>query len=431
MAAILVMGTAQAQNKPTTSKTSSSKTTSSKSSTSKKKKGAPEKPKVEEVQLPYNSNDCIFAIDLNLDMPYGPTTAPQGAGRVMDVVRDKTNPNAIEYEHNTVWYKFKVPYSGFLEIDITQANPADDYDFMVYRYTDVYFSNHMIQNKIKPIASSLALPDTAAVAGKPQQGMSIKAQKYFLDSKAIGGFVKSIPVKMGEIYYICLDNKAAKGSGHTIKASIYVDSYEPKLVFWDEKDKKYLDVDLLMIEKASDGVERTVVKKPNFKGERVKLVPGFQYTMYAKKPGYFSFYRVFQSDIFKYDTIARITMTKAQKGSVFSLKNVYFDDNGALLPESDTVLLNYVALLKNHPEVTFDIKGYVQSYGVDVQKDQQISLARAQSVKEFFIKHDIAEDRMKVRGMTPSEIKKEAAAAINTNKFKEVKIELIITQAAQ
>ena len=82
------------------------------------------------------------------DQTYGPTTAPQGAGRIMEVMADHRHPNLPEFEHNVVWYKFTVPYNGKLDIAVTQQDLKDDYDMLVYKYTDVYFSNHIQSNKV-------------------------------------------------------------------------------------------------------------------------------------------------------------------------------------------------------------------------------------------------------------------------------------------
>lgn len=408
----------QAQNKPTGKRPTTSKTNKNK---------PPVKPKPEDVQLPANSNDCIFAIELQPDVAFGPTTAPNGAGRVQDVMRDKNNPWVFEYEHNTVWYKFTVPYSGNLEFNITQTNPKDNYDFIVFRYTDTYFSNRIIEGRVKPVAACFSAVDSTAKAGVPHLGMRVKdATKLFIDNKSTQGFVKSIPVKKGEIYYIALDNLSSKGAGHTIKVSIQVDSYEPTLVFWDNELKKRVDVDLLILEKNTDN--RPIVKNPSFRGGKVKFVPNFTYTLYAKKEGYFSVYKEFNSNIFRDDTLLRVMLNRTVKGTAFNINDVYFDDNGALLPESDTALLNYISMFRNHTDITLQIKGYVQSYGVDLERDMELSLKRAQSVKDFFVKNGIEEDRMTVAGMTQNEIKRSAAAALNKGQsFSETKIKLIIT----
>lgn len=417
-----------------------------KNNKNKKQNTKPVKTEPESVQLPAYSNDCLFAIELDPDVPYGPTTAPQGAGRIQEIMRDKTNLNVFEYEHNSTWYKFTVPYTGNLEINITPNNEWDDYDFIVYKYTDIYFSNHLIQNKIKPLAADLSSKDTTGIAaatpkpgkGKtetkprsrrmttPTMGMKADGKKTFIRPNEDGDFLRSIPVRKGEVYYIVLDNKSSKGDGHTIKVSIQVESFEPHVVFFDPVAKKNVDVDLLILEKNTDN--RPIVKNPAFKGGKVKFVPGFNYSLYANKAGYFSVYKEFNSNIFKDDTLMRFIMNKTEKGTVFPIADIYFDDDANLLPESDTSLLNYMQMFKGHPEVTFQIKGYVQSYAVDIEADQKLSIARAQSVKEFFVSHGLSPEQITIAGMTQNEIKRSAAAALNKRQaFKDTKIELIIT----
>ena len=398
------------------------------------------------IELPANSNDCLFAIELMPDVAYGPTTAPQGAGRIQEIMRDKSNPNVFEYEHNSTWYKFKAPYSGNLEISITPNTEWDDYDFVVYKYTDVYFSNHLIQNKIKPLAASLSSKDTTGMAAatpknakgqvtaKPRSrrmttatmGMRADGKRLFLGPNDDEEFLRSIPVRKGEVYYIVLDNKSNKGEGHTIKVSIQVESFEPLVVFYDPTLKKNVDVDLLILEKNTDN--RPIAKNPAFKGGKIKFVPGFNYTLYAKKNGYFSIYKEFNSNIFKDDTLMRFNLNRTEKGTTFPIADIYFDDDANLLPESDTSLLNYMQMFKGHPDITFQIKGYVQSYAVDIEADQKLSIARAQSVKEFFVAHGMDPNNITIAGMTQNEIKRAAAAALNKRQaFRDTKIELIIT----
>ena len=73
--------------------------------------------------------------------------------------------------------------------------------------------------------------------------------------------------------------------------------------------------------------------------------------------------------------------------------------------------MNYVYMFKNHPEVTFLIKGRVPTFGVDPKADTEISLQRAVAVKEFFVQNGISEDRISVAGMNLNEIKRAANAA--------------------
>lgn len=473
LALTLVVGVApdvQAQTKKKSTKTT--KTTKKKSGSKKsgtattKTPAAPPAPR--EVELPANSGDCLFAIPLQLDKPYGPTTAPYGSGRMMEVVADKAHPNLFEREHNSVWYKVSIPYNGNLCIDIVQVDQWDDYDFLVYKNTGQYFSNHVMLNKVLPVAVNLGRVDSLALseaakrpaerkagaqtapakqvkkkegeaelptvdlptAPKPTIGMHTDATAKMLTKKDKGGFIKSIPVRMGEEYYIVLDNTAPSGKGHTIRVSIQVDAYEPLVLFYDKKGKKYVDVDLMILEKGGQGGERPVIRNEHYRGGRVKFVPGFSYTLYAKRDGYFSVFREFNaSDLMMRDTLMLYQMERTERGSTFQIKDIYFEDGEAkLIAGYDSVLMDYVAMFRNHPDITFLVKGYVLSYGVDAEADMLLSLDRAKAIKEYFVNHGIDAKRISTAGMTRNEIKRAAAAALDKNGgFSSIKAELIIT----
>lgn len=451
----------QAQSKSSSSSKSSK---NSKSKKNKKGKKGKEEPTIQLTQLPYNSNDCIFAVPISCDVTYGPTTAPQGAGRIMEVMADHRHPNLPEFEHNVVWYKFTVPYNGKLDIAVTQQNLLDDYDMLVYRYTDVYFSNHIQSNKVLPVAVNLASVDSA-VAKKPAKptppeptgdakadlkakqavatqarlerekaaemgtiGMYHEATDIMLTKASKGRHIRSIDVRKNEVYYIMLDNLTAKGAGHSIKVTIHVDAFDVPLSFYDPKAKKNVDVNLTILEKNTNN--RVVVQNEHFRSGHVKFVPGFNYTLYAKREGYFSVYLDFNADRFKEDTMMRIKMNRAERGTIYPITDVYFEDEYKLLHASDTTLMNYVQMFKNHPDVCFTIKGFVQTYGVEAEHDQLVSLERAKSVKEFFVKNGIPADNIKTSGMTPTDIKRAATAAFDTKKQKDeefVKLQIIIT----
>ena len=143
LACTLIIGVApdvQAQNKKTAKTTKTTKKggkKGTKGAKTAKPAAAPKPAEPQVVELPYNSTDCLFAIPLQLDKPFGPTTAPDGSGRIMEVVADKAHPNLFEREHNSVWYKVTIPYNGELVIDIMQADVWDDYDVLVYKNTGV------------------------------------------------------------------------------------------------------------------------------------------------------------------------------------------------------------------------------------------------------------------------------------------------------
>ena len=470
LACTLIFGYTDVQAQ-TKKKSSSKSSKTSKDKKSKKGKKGADQPTLQLTQLPYNSGDCIFAIPINVDQTFGPTTAPQGAGRIMEVMADKRHPNLPEFEHNAVWYKFTVPYNGKLDIAVTQLNPADDYDMVVYKYTDVYFSNHIQSNKVLPVAVNLSAVDSALLQKpkKPQTpttgdakadlkakqeamkqarqetekqaamgtiGMYHEAQPILLTKASTQRHIRSIDVRKGETYYILLDNVTPNGQGHSIKVSIHVEAFEVPVSFYDPKIKKNVDVSLTILEKNTNN--RVIARNDKFRGGRIKFVPGFNYTLYAKRDGYFSIFYDFNSDRFKQDTLLRMKMYRCERGTVYPISDIYFEDEYILMHESDSVLMNYVQMFKNHPDVHFTVKGFVQTYGVDPEHDQLVTLERAKSVREFFVKNGIPEDNIKAAGMTPTDIKRAATAAFDNTSSKKgkagggdqefVKVQLIITQ---
>ena len=404
----------------------STKAKTTKTTKKKGKKGKNDKPAVVLTELPYNSNDCLNAIELKPDIAYGPTNVPNGGGKVMEIVRSKENPNLFEIEHNTVWFKFKVPYTGKLIVNIKPQDAKDDYDFVVFKYTDQYFSNHLMNNKIKPLVSNLSMPDSAS---KGTIGTSLTGRSKFVDKNSTDPNCAAIDVFKDEVYYLVVDKPINGGSGFTAKVSVSVDFFTPKVVFFDPKLRKNVDVDILLIEKNTNN--RIVLKNSAYKGGKISFVPKFDYVMYAKKDGYFAIYKEFNADIFKEDTLMKITMNKIERGSKFEISDIYFEDgeSNLLVEESANALSTYVQMLKDQPDVYFTLKGYVASYGFDVDKDVQTSLGRAESVKKYFVENGIDANRICVQGMTKTEIKKAASQVLNNKgqAFSDVKMEIIIT----
>ena len=186
----------------------------------------------------------------------------------------------------------------------------------------------------------------------------------------------------------------------------------------------------MILEKGGQG-ERPVVKDAHYRGGKVKFVPGFNYTLYAKRDGYFSIYREFNArELMLRDTLMLYQMERTERGSTFQIKDIYFEDGEATLIDGyQDVLMNYVAMFRNHPDITFLVKGYVQSYGVNTESDMLLSLDRAKTVKDFFVENGIESDRITTSGMTKNEIKRAAAAALDDKGggFSGIKVELIIT----
>jgi outer membrane protein OmpA-like peptidoglycan-associated protein len=132
----------------------------------------------------------------------------------------------------------------------------------------------------------------------------------------------------------------------------------------------------------------------------------------------------------KGDTTMLFPMERTERGSSFQIKELYFEsDQPTLIGNYDSILTDYLLMFRNHPEVNFLVKGYVESYGVNAEADMLLSLDRAKAVKQWFVSNGIDSRRITTAGMTKNEIKRAAAAALNEKGggYNGVKVELIIT----
>ncbi len=87
-----------------------------------------------------------------------------------------------------------------------------------------------------------------------------------------------------------------------------------------------------------------------------------------------------------------------EKPKVITLYNVYFDLNQATIrKDAEKNLYEMVDYFKNSPELKIEITGYTDSTGTD-ERNTQLSLERAQSIRAFMVKNGIDNERFKVSG---------------------------------
>jgi OmpA-OmpF porin, OOP family len=97
---------------------------------------------------------------------------------------------------------------------------------------------------------------------------------------------------------------------------------------------------------------------------------------------------------FKVD--ARGCVVEAQ--TVVVLKSAHFEFNSAKLTRDARIVLDRVVdAMKNQPDLRLEIVGHTDSVGTDAY-NRKLSLARADSVREFLVDRGIARDRLQTAG---------------------------------
>lgn len=398
------------------------------STTNKKgKKIAPKPQQPTEVALPSRSSDCFFAAPLTIDVAFGPTEPLRGYGFVSEIKPDGKVKNVFSQEHNTVWYIVKIPYAGKLCIDITPKSTADDYDLLVYKYTDKYFCNRIIGNKVSPLRSIMSASDVSK-GGKT--GLSIGGTLTSIPKSSVVDYGKYIDVKEDEKYVIVVDNLTDGGLGHTILASINTNFAPLTVLPIDSMNRERTTANIIVTEA---GTERVVFEREDAGAQKLKILPNKSYAISLKKDGYFNYFReVSHAQAIK-DSILTARLIEIKVGANLPMKgDIYFDideqNNVTVMPDSYYVLEEIVKVLQEYPRISVDIIGRIATEGLNLRKDSEHSILRAEAIKNYLIGRGIPEANLRARGSYIKELEKQIIAQKKTQSLINPRCEIKITK---
>ena len=373
-----------------------------KSKKKKSKKPVPAAPI--EVSLPDRCSDCFFPVTLQADVPFGPTEPLRGYGYVNEIKRDAQTKNVFEQEHNSIWYFLEIPYDGKLLIDIKPKSFSDDYDFIVYKYTDNYFCNRVEKNRVKPIRSVQSVVNTE-IQGKT--GLSLKSSTAHISKESSEAYGKYIDVKAGESYVIVVDNLNDGGLGHTITCEVWT-NYSPLVINPIDSLLQQRTTATLHVKELETG--RTVLDKQNAGSTRIKLLPDKTYEISLNKEGFFNYTRrISHAQAIGKDTILSARLVQIKPGSPLPINGeLYFDNNEQgelfLMQESYKNLDEVVKILTQYPQINVNVIGRIMTEGLNVKKDNEVSKERAEAIKKYLVSQGIAENRITTRGSSIKEL---------------------------
>ena len=376
--------------------------------------GSKKQPTHEYVQLPVRSNDCFYAVELQIGQKFGPTTPPQGSGFIKEGSKDANNPHMLEEERNSVWYKVKIPYSGKFYFTLTPLSALDNYDFVVYKYTNRYFCNRVHRNEVKALRVNKSLPDTKL---KGVTGLSLKSKTYYVSTHSQESFSSYIDVLKGETYYILVTSDNDQGLGHTILTEVDTKFIPLHLSAYEKSSSRKRIPANYMIKELETG--RIIANESQHNSYRARLVPNYTYHLSIKKEGYFDYLSTFSSMDHVKDSIMNINLVPIKKGSFLPLMGeIYFNEKqNEILSESYPALDRVAEILNESQSMKIEIIGNVSSIGFEPEKDLLVSALRANTVKNYLIGKGISEKRITARGMTMKELEQSIVAAQKNPKF--------------
>lgn len=358
--------------------------------------------------MPQRAADCLFAVPLMLDSTFGPTEPLHGFGFVNDIKRDAQTKNVFEKEHNTVWYKIDCPYDGKLVIDITPKSELDDYDFLVYQYTDQYFCNRVEKNRVKPVRSVLSTPNGTI---KGATGLSLKGTLANIPKTSDVAYGRYIDVKTGESYIVVLDNLQDDGLGHSIRAEI-VTQYRPLYINPIDSINKQRTTANIRIKDITTEME--VLNLTNAGNTKIKVLPDKTYDIIVTKDGYFDYYRrISYNDLINpKDSVLSVKLSEIKLGANIPINgNLSFDnlEDGTvvLLKDSYPALDNIVKVLNAYPNINIEVVGRIATDGLNLRADNENSKKRADAIKEYLVSKGIPDISISTRGSSNKELLKQ------------------------
>jgi outer membrane protein OmpA-like peptidoglycan-associated protein len=164
-------------------------------------------------------NDSIFG-PVNVSRGYGYNPSG-GRGYDLEFFQD-TSVN----EENSAWFKFTMEYDTTLIFDIVPVDSTDNYDFVLFKYTDPGFFQDLKNFKVQPERVCYSVNTSK----NSSTGLSAYAANKITGVVQGPGYLAAIKAKAGETYYLMVnvreeyfkENKIPKGF------RIYFYNYWPK-----------------------------------------------------------------------------------------------------------------------------------------------------------------------------------------------------------
>ncbi|MES2284205.1 MAG: OmpA family protein [Bacteroidota bacterium] len=339
--------------------------------------------------------DCKDAIKINVTKiaQYGLTKPSLGFGSIQEIAsKNKTDKLAFEAEHNTAWYLLNINFDGEFIFEITPEDSTNDYDFLLYKYTDTSFCKGIQKNKLKPIRSNLSRLD-------PQKngitGLASEAKSEFVGKGIGAAYSKSVNVLKGEKYILVLDNVYPDGKGHTLNFN-YVKQVVISGIVVDA-DSVPIMAEISLSDNIGNIVHQQNTSKDGKYTINSSMKESLNYTLSFSSDNSFNVVKTLNTNDLKKSnsfTDIRTILVRLKKGMKYNMSSINFYAGLAiLLPSSFPSLLSLYKLLKKNKKMIIRIEGHINGYG-----DHPLSVSRAKTVYDYLLEQGIEKERMSFIG---------------------------------
>lgn len=362
-------------------------------------------PKTKQDTLPI-SGDCASATQLKGAGKHKFLTAPQGHGSKLEISGNSAqSPHYFEREHNTGWFWFDAEATGTLAFKIYPADTAADLDFLLFKYTDEQFCTGVARRQIKPIRSNISRykSDERAVTG-----LSPGATEELVRAGPRNHLSKSIDVKKGERYYLCIDNVY----GHEMIWSLVFTYYSTTTVSGTVLDEtgqpvggatvawEAISGELLAETVSEPGTGKFEFEVPVRKGAKAR-----EYVLAAQADKMLFVESRVNASTAEPPKPIEMVLPELKKGSKMVLTNINFYGNKAVpLPRSKPTFKRLHRLMKANKSLVIRIEGHTNGCFTGSDFSQILSEQRAQAISEYLMDRRTDPARMTTIGKSCTEM---------------------------
>lgn len=158
--------------------------------------------------------ECVTPLKINTNIfEYG--TLIQNKGVKLDIFKGDTSYQFLNAK--CIWLEFQVEKDSLLTFDIIPANPKEDYDFHLYKYSDTIFCSKLLNRTMIPVRSCYS----QNLSENSFTGLSSNAVEQFVPSGFGPGYCKAIITKRGERFILNISIPEDYKGGEGFKICFY------------------------------------------------------------------------------------------------------------------------------------------------------------------------------------------------------------------
>lgn len=363
------------------------------------------------VQLGATGCDCIGALTVN-DTVVGPVYSPEGFGNKLEIFGyELGDPYFIQREHNTVWYKFTIPYDCIFTFDLIPIRKDDDFDFLLFLYDGPNFCQDIADGKKIPIRTNISRKN---IEVQGQTGLRESAVEEYVPSGPGDSYSRALKARKGQTYYLLVDNPFRENEGHTIH--LHYKRVNPLPVDKaEEEDEPSYEVPLRKLQ---------ITVKDKETGERIPsniFVDNLPDSVPSKYPAVSQIsldvlsYRTYDINVIKKGYLLHsesfipkndslytvdIALKRMSKGDKINLVNIKFEsDKAKILPKSLPSLAKLKEFMNENDNIHIEIQGHVNGEAKRNKRSyRKLSEARAEAIYQSLLDAGVDQSRLSFKG---------------------------------